>query len=87
MRTTLLTRKDAGVVRSDAVVIHMMKPLMTKKMSTPAAPNDAQPELKYSRAMPSAWKNTTIRAAAARKYWIDRIFGMIEDNVDSKGWR
>ena len=77
----LFTAKDAGVVRSDAVVIHMINPLITKKMSTPAAPNGSPRKLKYYSAMPSAWKNTTIRAAAARRYWIDRIFGIARGRV------
>ena len=38
MRTMRLAMKSAGVWARDAVVVHITKPLMTKKISTPALP-------------------------------------------------
>ena len=43
----------------------MMKPLMTKNTSTPAAPIAKCVPLRSA-----AWKTTTPRAATARRYWM-----------------
>ena len=47
-----------------STITHMMKPLITKKTSTPVAPM-----AKWVPERSDAWKTTTPRAAAARRYW------------------
>jgi hypothetical protein len=59
------SRKLCGVIGRRSLSTHMMKPLITKKTSTPAAPIG-----KGSPAFSAAWNTTTARAAKARRYWM-----------------
>lgn len=50
MRMIRFRRNSVGVLRPSLVVIHMIKPLMTKNISTPPGPNSNN-----FRSVPSNW--------------------------------
>ena len=71
MRINLLRIKAVGVISARSVITHMMKPLMTKKISTPARPavNCTVGSAPFIFAtMSQAWKAATIMAAMPRRY-------------------
>jgi hypothetical protein len=50
----------------------MMKPLMTKNTSTPSRPVFSRVKFSSASGHCSTWVMSTLSAAKARKYWIER---------------
>jgi hypothetical protein len=95
-RITLRQRNCAGDTPRPLVETTMMKPLMTKKMSTPVAPPSHGNHWCAAGICSRAWCQTTISAAKARRYWIGSrrtdsegldVSGRIANIVAEPGWR
>ena len=72
-RTMRRRQNSAGPMPVADVVTTMMKPLMTKKRSTPEVPKTQGTIADMPLTWPAAWCQTTISAATPRRYWIGRI--------------
>ena len=75
-RISRFRMKPSGVASLCLAVTKMMKPLTTKKISTPVSPTGnatAGLALSILASLSQAWNATTSMAAKARRYWRETI--------------